>query len=132
MRTDLEEGDPAGEILDRARAVDADPIAMGTHGRSGIEHRLNGSVGERVVRTAERPVATVRLPATSETVEDADDAADIVARRLDERGSDAEIGAAERQQHVRVVEATADEDAVTVYVDPVSRRASAVPRRPGG
>ncbi|PSP39268.1 universal stress protein [Halobacteriales archaeon QH_10_70_21] len=59
----LREGDCAGD-------VDADLIVMGTHGRSGIERRLIGSVAETVVRHAERPVMTVRLPETGETVEE--------------------------------------------------------------
>jgi len=33
---------------------------MGTHGRGGIAKMFLGSVAERVVRTATRPVLTVR------------------------------------------------------------------------
>jgi nucleotide-binding universal stress UspA family protein len=33
---------------------------MGTHGRTGIEHALMGSIAERVVRRAKCPVLTVR------------------------------------------------------------------------
>ncbi|CAN5644484.1 universal stress protein [soil metagenome] len=48
---------PAAEtILEKARAWDADLIVMGTHGRTGIAHFLNGSVAEQVVRHARRPV----------------------------------------------------------------------------
>jgi len=36
---------------------------MGTHGRRGISRQLIGSVTEKVVRTAETPVLTVRLDA---------------------------------------------------------------------
>jgi nucleotide-binding universal stress UspA family protein len=36
-----------------------DLVVMGTHGRTGIEHALLGSVTERVVRLAEAPVLTV-------------------------------------------------------------------------
>lgn len=126
--TALREGDPAEEILDCAGDVDADLIVMGTHGRSGIERRLIGSVAETVVRHAERPVMTVRLPETGETVEDEGEAADIVAETLAEEGRDAEIDAVERQRHVWVVDATADGSALTVYLDPVTRRTSTVSR----
>jgi len=36
-----------------------DLVVMGTHGRTGIEHALVGSVTERVVRTLDVPVLTV-------------------------------------------------------------------------
>jgi nucleotide-binding universal stress UspA family protein len=47
-------------ICDAAREEAADYIVMGTHGRSGIERLLLGSVADRVVRTAPCPVVTVR------------------------------------------------------------------------
>ncbi len=53
-------GDPALEIIRAANDLDADLIVMATHGRTGIQHFLLGSVAERVVREAERPVLTVR------------------------------------------------------------------------
>ncbi len=54
------EGEPADTILEQADAVDADLIAMGTHGRTGLRRYLIGSVTERVVRRAQAPVLTVR------------------------------------------------------------------------
>ncbi len=36
-------------------------IVMGTHGRSGLDRYLLGSVTERIVRTADVPVLTVRM-----------------------------------------------------------------------
>jgi len=39
---------------------DIDLIVMGTHGRKGLDRYLLGSVTERVVRTADVPVLTVR------------------------------------------------------------------------
>jgi nucleotide-binding universal stress UspA family protein len=53
-------GSPARAIVDYARDYAIDLIVMGTHGRSGFAHLLLGSVTERVVRTAECPVLTVR------------------------------------------------------------------------
>lgn len=48
------------EIIDYARAESIDLIVMGTHGRSGIEHILIGSVAEKVVRKAPCPVLSIR------------------------------------------------------------------------
>jgi nucleotide-binding universal stress UspA family protein len=53
-------GEPAAEILEAAREARADLIVMGTHGRTGLEHALMGSIAERVVRRAHCPVLTVR------------------------------------------------------------------------
>ncbi|RLM63431.1 universal stress protein [Halorubrum sp. Atlit-8R] len=39
---------------------DIDVVVMGTHGRKGIDRYLLGSVTERVVRTSDVPVLTVR------------------------------------------------------------------------
>lgn len=41
---------------------DIDLVVMGTHGRKGIDRYLLGSVTERVVRTSDVPVLTVRQP----------------------------------------------------------------------
>lgn len=51
--------DPAASILAVAREVDADLIVTGTHGREGLAHVILGSVAEKVVREARRPVLTV-------------------------------------------------------------------------
>jgi nucleotide-binding universal stress UspA family protein len=53
-------GDPAEEILRLADEAHADLIVIGTHGRSGIERLLLGSVSERVVRHANCPVLVMR------------------------------------------------------------------------
>lgn len=55
-------GNPVEEIN---RFVDEEKVSlivMGTHGRTGLQHLLVGSVAERVVRTATCPVLTVRHP----------------------------------------------------------------------
>ena len=56
-------GEPAQEVLLFAKAQNADLIVIGTHGRTGLQHALMGSVAERVVRRATCPVLTVRPPA---------------------------------------------------------------------
>jgi nucleotide-binding universal stress UspA family protein len=53
-------GEPAAEIVSFAKARAVDLVAMGTHGRTGLEHALMGSIAERVVRRAHCPVLTVR------------------------------------------------------------------------
>src|SRR5262245_19576129 len=53
-------GPTAATIVERAAALSADLIVMGTHGRGGVAHLLMGSVAERVVRTATCPVLTTR------------------------------------------------------------------------
>jgi nucleotide-binding universal stress UspA family protein len=55
-------GKPFLEIINCANEWQADLIVMGTHGRSGMEHMLIGSVAEKVVRKAPCPVLTVRHP----------------------------------------------------------------------
>lgn len=55
----VEAGQPARHILDCAASLPADLIVMGTHGKSGFEHLMLGSVTEKVLRKARRPVLTV-------------------------------------------------------------------------
>lgn len=58
----LATGDPATEIVRRAKEEDVDLIVMGTHGRTGIRRMLMGSVAEAVVRRAECPVFSFKEP----------------------------------------------------------------------
>ena len=53
------EGNPAAEILRIAREEAASLLILGTHGRSGFDRLLLGSVTERVLRYAPCPVLTV-------------------------------------------------------------------------
>jgi universal stress protein A len=55
-------GVPFEEIVRVATEERADMIVMGTHGRSGLNRALLGSVAERVIRLAPCPVLTVRQP----------------------------------------------------------------------
>ena len=52
-------GIPSREIVSHADEDDIDLIVMGTHGRTGLNRVLVGSVAEKVVRTADMPVMTV-------------------------------------------------------------------------
>jgi nucleotide-binding universal stress UspA family protein len=47
-------------IVDTAIAIGADLIVMGSHGRTGIEKLLLGSVTQRVLQDAKVPVLVVR------------------------------------------------------------------------
>ena len=60
VETEVIEGVPKTAILDY---VDEgmDMVVMGTHGRTGLDHYLIGSVAEKVVRRSPVPVVTVRL-----------------------------------------------------------------------
>ena len=53
-------GHPAEEILELARQVGADLLFIGSHGITGLERLMLGSVSERVVREAKCPVMVVR------------------------------------------------------------------------
>jgi nucleotide-binding universal stress UspA family protein len=52
-------GLPAKSILERAASLPADLIVMGTHGASGFERLMLGSVTEKVLRKATCPVLVV-------------------------------------------------------------------------
>ncbi len=54
------DGVVADSIVDYAEDTDADLIVMSTHGRTGMERWLLGSVAERVVRGAKMPVLLIR------------------------------------------------------------------------
>lgn len=62
VRHVLLEGDPAAEIARYASENGTDLIVMGTHGRTGLERLLMGSVAERVMREALCSVLVVKLP----------------------------------------------------------------------
>lgn len=63
----VEHGPPAKQILAAATSLPADLIVIGTHGASGFEHLMLGSITEKVLRQAQCPVLTVppRTRATS-------------------------------------------------------------------
>ncbi len=59
------EGNPANEIVDFAEKNDIELIVMGSHGKTGIQRFLIGSVAENVVRHSKKSVLVVK----GETVE---------------------------------------------------------------
>lgn len=56
VRREVVFGDAAREIVGLADARRVDLIALATHGRSGVEHAVYGSVAERVLRSTKTPV----------------------------------------------------------------------------
>jgi nucleotide-binding universal stress UspA family protein len=59
IELEIVEGSTTAAILAKADAMPADLLVMGTHGRSGFERLVLGSVTERVLRKADCPVLTV-------------------------------------------------------------------------
>lgn len=60
LNTVTEVGRPAQVILEYAADHGIDQIVMGSHGRSGIDRTLLGSVAETVTRRARIPVTIIR------------------------------------------------------------------------
>ena len=58
--THVRYGDDVEEILDHAAQREIDLVAMSTHGRSGVKRFFLGSVAEKVLRHAPKPVFLVR------------------------------------------------------------------------
>jgi len=54
--TSIEKG-----ILNFGNSINADVIAMSTHGRKGLSHFFNGSISEDLVNHAKRPVVTFKI-----------------------------------------------------------------------
>jgi nucleotide-binding universal stress UspA family protein len=59
IETMIIDDSPARAIVETARSMKADLIIMGTHGRSGLQRALLGSVTEAVLHDSETPVLTV-------------------------------------------------------------------------
>jgi nucleotide-binding universal stress UspA family protein len=73
----VREGNTAGEIVEQATGMRADLLIIGSHGRSGVERLLLGSVAEKVLRKASCPVMTV-----PRTLPDAVPAGPVLYRRI--------------------------------------------------
>lgn len=57
--TEIRKGEPGEEILSYCEEHDIDVIVMGTHGRTGLDHILFGSIAERIVQNTSIPAMTV-------------------------------------------------------------------------
>lgn len=60
VETAVLDGRPHEAITAYAEDADVDLLVLGTHGRTGLNRWLLGSVAEKVVRTAPAPVLTLR------------------------------------------------------------------------
>lgn len=58
----IENGDPRKKIVEIAKEWRADFIIIGSHGRTGLNRVLMGSVAENVVRHSSCPVVVVPAP----------------------------------------------------------------------
>lgn len=76
ITTAVERGVPFRTITDYVDSHDIDLVVMGTHGRSGLERALLGSVAERTLRTSSVPV--IAVPPSAQIVEVADVAYDDI------------------------------------------------------
>ncbi len=74
VTVEVRTGHPAEQTLDVAGELDVDLLAIATHGRSGIERMLMGSVAEKVIRRAPCPVFTVKSFGRSLVLERGEDA----------------------------------------------------------
>ena len=61
VRRRIAMGDPASEIIDVAREIDAKLIVIPSHGRTGLSRWMIGSVAEKVVRHAPCPVLVLPI-----------------------------------------------------------------------
>jgi nucleotide-binding universal stress UspA family protein len=60
VEVEVVEGNAAPTILEIVQRDQPDLVVIGTHGRTGLDHWLLGSVAEKVLRRAPCPVLTVR------------------------------------------------------------------------
>ena len=56
------DGEPAHVVARVARERGCDLIVIGSHGRGGLQRLIMGSTAEHIIRLAECPVLTVKLP----------------------------------------------------------------------
>ena len=61
VTTAIRHGSPHEQILAATEAEDIDLVVMGTHGRSGLDRVLLGSVTEKVIRRSNVPVLVTRI-----------------------------------------------------------------------
>ena len=86
-------GDPTLEILAFSEVQNADLLALSTHGRSGVERALYGSVAESLLRQGHLPMLVLRT--AGKFVPDPLHATAIRARRHEKLAQTAKAGVAE-------------------------------------
>lgn len=57
----LRQGEPSSIIIEYAREIEANYIAIGSHGRSGMYDLFIGSLTKAITRRAQRPVLVIPL-----------------------------------------------------------------------
>lgn len=62
IETAVREGPVAPTIVSAAEEQQIDMLVMATHGRSGLQRVVYGSVAEQVLRGSSQPVLLVRVP----------------------------------------------------------------------
>jgi nucleotide-binding universal stress UspA family protein len=62
VTTEVKWGNPKAQIIDAADEWHADLIVLGSHGRTGLQRFLMGSVADAVARHAHCSVELVRIP----------------------------------------------------------------------
>ncbi|RCU48397.1 universal stress protein [Haloplanus salinus] len=124
VETHVVEGRPSAALASAIDDYDADLVAMGTHGRSGVDRYLLGSLAERTLRTAHVPVLAVRTPVDDATHPSIDD---VLA------ATDGSDGAERAGEHAVAVAAATDArlHALTVGDDDPARRLAARAREAG-
>ena len=70
VEVEVAQGDPADVIIGHASSRGTDLIAMTTHGRSGLQRLVLGSVADAVVRRAPCAVLLVRVVTTEQPARD--------------------------------------------------------------
>lgn len=124
--TAIEEGSPAETIVRYADDEEIDMIVMGTHGRSGVDRYVLGSVTEQVIRKSEVPVLTVNIARQRRAVRDDETAVERAKQVLADEGyAVAEVPEAPYRESntwlVRTV--TEDGDTFNVHIDAASGEA---------
>ena len=61
VESQISRGYPASEIVEFAKVIGANLIVMATHARTGLKHAFIGSIAEKVLRSSQCPVLTVKL-----------------------------------------------------------------------
>ncbi|WP_276254618.1 universal stress protein [Halomontanus rarus] len=119
--SEIRRGVPHEEILAYAEENGIDMIVMGTHGRTGIDRALVGSVTERIVREAAVPVVTVRV-GDDLRIEDATRAEEIALEGLEERGYEGATAVDDphRTSGSWIVPVETDDGRIQVHVDAAS------------